>query len=278
MELPAAPFRLALLGAGTIAGEVAAATLDGRLPGVRITAVAGSSPASASARRLAERSGARSVAAGEVHEGADAVLEAAGGAAAARFLPGIWRAGTDTIVLSVGALLEPEVAAAAAQFRARGGVVLRPPGALAGLDGVTALAAAPGGGLRTVSLTTVKAPAALQGAPWLLAHGIRLPADRRVQAFSGSARDAARGFPANANVAAALSLAGLGPDRTRVTIFSDPAAQRTTHTVEAEGAAGRLKLALELLPSPANPRTSWLAALSAVSAVRQLQAGRARPS
>src|SRR5690625_4100257 len=211
MERPAAaPLQLALLGAGTIAAEVVTATADGRLPGVRIKAVAGSSPASASARRLAELSGARSVAAGAVHEGADAVLEAAGGAAAVRFLPGIWRAGIDTVVLSVGALLEPELAAAAAQFRARGGVVLHPAGALAGLDGVAALAAAPGAGLSAVSLTTVKAPAALQGAPWLRAQGIRLPADRRVEAFSGSAREAARGFPANANVAAALSLAGSG--------------------------------------------------------------------
>src|SRR5699024_596187 len=148
MERPAAaPLQLALLGAGTIAVEVVTATADGRLPGVRIKAGAGSSHASASARRLAELIGTRRVAAAAVHEGVETGPEAADGAAAARFLPGIGRAGIDTVVLSVGALLEPELAAAPAQFRARGGVVLHPAGALAGLDGVAALAAAPGAGL-----------------------------------------------------------------------------------------------------------------------------------
>jgi aspartate dehydrogenase len=264
--------KLALLGAGGIARTVAAAVLDGRLAGVQVAAVAGRSAASASAAALAARLGARVVAAEDLPStGCGWVLEAAGGAAAREHLPAIWASGVSTVVLSLGALLDPRLEAAWREAQARGVRVVLPSGAIAGLDGVRAMAAV--GDLRRASITSTKAPAGLRGAPYLLHHGIELPDDRAVTVFEGTAREAALGFPANVNVAVALALAGLGPDATAVVVRSDPAARRSLHRIEAEGDAVRLVVEVASSPSPDNPRTSLLAGASAVAALGEIQRG-----
>jgi aspartate dehydrogenase len=264
--------KLALLGAGGIARAVAAAVLDGQLPGVQVAAVAGRSAGSASAAALAARLGAPTVAADDLAaSGCDWVLEAAGGAAAREHLPAIWASGVSTVVLSLGALLDPHLETAWREARTRGVRVVLPSGAIAGLDGVRAMAAV--GELRRASITSTKAPAGLRGAPYLLHHGIDLPDDRAVTVFEGTAREAALGFPANVNVAVALALAGLGADATTVVVRSDPAARRSLHRIEAEGDAVRLVVEVASSPSSDNPRTSLLAGASAVAALRELQAG-----
>jgi aspartate dehydrogenase len=91
---------------------------------------------------------------------------------------------------------------------------------------------------------------------------------RRV--FSGTAREAARGFPANVNVAAALALAGIGPDRTRIEIWADPTITRNIHRIEVEAKAARLSMQVENVPSDDNPRTGRLTALSAIAALKKL--------
>jgi aspartate dehydrogenase len=109
------------------------------------------------------------------------------------------------------------------------------------------------------------------GAPYLVAHDIDvtgLTEPRRV--FSGTARDAARGFPANVNVAAALALAGIGPDRTMVEIWADPTITRNIHRIEVEAAAARLSMQIENVPSDDNPRTGRLTALSVIAALKKL--------
>ena len=88
--------------------------------------------------------------------------------------------------------------------------------------------------------------------------------------FDGSAREAVAGFPANVNVAIALSLAGLGPDATQVVVRSDPAADRTRQRIEAEGDAARIEVSIESKPSPSNPRTSYLAGASAIAALLEV--------
>ena len=88
--------------------------------------------------------------------------------------------------------------------------------------------------------------------------------------FDGPASDAVVGFPANLNVVAALSLAGLGPGRTRVVLVADPSGERNVHEVTARGAFGELRLRLENRPTPGNPKTSLLAPLSALALLRQL--------
>jgi aspartate dehydrogenase len=152
--------------------------------------------------------------------------------------------------------------------RARGARILVPTGALIGLDAVRAAAE---GEIRSVTMITRKPPAGLEGAPYLVANGITLAgltAARKV--FEGSAREGAKGFPANVNVAAALSLAGIGPDRTRLEIWADPALDRNTHRIEVEADTARFGMHIESVPSQENPRTGKITALSAVAALRGL--------
>ena len=171
------------------------------------------------------------------------------------------------MVLSAGALLpRPELIELA---RARGGQIIVPSGALLGLDAVTAAAE---GTIHSVHMITRKPPNGLAGAPHLVANGISvegLTEAKRV--FSGTARDAAAGFPANVNVAAALSLAGIGPDRTTIEIWADPSVTRNCHSVEVDADSARFTLAIENIPSE-NPKTGRITAQSVLAALRKLQA------
>src|SRR5204863_8592242 len=116
-----------------------------------------------------------------------------------------------------------------------------------------------------------KPPGGLDGAPYLVEHGISvsgLGEARRV--FAGRAREAARGFPANVNVAAALALAGIGPDRTTIEIWADPGIDRNIHRIEVEADSARLSFQIENVPSVENPRTGRLTPLSVVALLRKL--------
>ena len=143
-----------------------------------------------------------------------------------------------------------------------------PTGALLGLD---AVAAAAEGAITSVRMITRKPPNGLLGAPHLDASGINLTEltePKRV--FSGTAREAARRFSANVNVAAALALAGIGPDRTEVEIWADPTVTRNIHRIEVEADAARLTMQVENVPSAENPRTGRLTALSVIAALKKL--------
>ena len=134
-----------------------------------------------------------------------------------------------------------------------------PTGALIGLDAVRAAAE---GAIHSVTMVTRKPPAGLDGAPYLVARGISLTGLKApLKVFSGTAREGARGFPTNVNVAAALSLAGIGPDRTELEIWADPAVTRNTHTIAVEADATQFHMTIESVPS-ANPRTGKLVAPS----------------
>ena len=176
-------------------------------------------------------------------------------------------AGKQVMVLSAGALLpRPELVELA---RARGGQIIVPTGALLGLDAVTAAAE---GRIHSVRMITRKPPGGLAGAPYLEANGISvegLNAPKRV--FAGTARDGAAGFPANVNVAAALSLAGIGPDRTMMEIWADPSVERNCHTIEIDSDSARFTLSIENIPSE-NPKTGRITALSVLAALRKLHA------
>ena len=144
-----------------------------------------------------------------------------------------------------------------------------PTGALLGLDAVSAAAE---GNIQSVRMTTRKPPKGLEGAPHLVANRIditNLTAPKLV--FSGSAREAAIGFPANVNVAAALSLAGIGPDRTMIEVWADPGVTRNCHRIEVEADSARFTLEIENVPSE-NPKTGRITALSVVAALRKLHA------
>jgi aspartate dehydrogenase len=121
-------------------------------------------------------------------------------------------------------------------------------------------------------MITTKPPQGLLGAPYLEANRIDLAglsAPKRV--FTGTAREAARGFPANVNVAAALALAGIGPDRTTVEIWADPAVTRNIHRIEVEADSARFSMSIENIPSE-NPKTGTITALSVIALLRKQRA------
>lgn len=192
-----------------------------------------------------------------------------GATASADLAERVLRAGKDPVVMSVGALLDGELLgrllSAAGERRVR---IYVPSGAVVGLDGVKAASV---GSLTSVALTTRKPPRSLEGAPYIVQRGIDLRGiDRPTVIYEGPAEEAVRLFPANVNVVAALSLVGLGPERTTVRIVADPSADRIVHEVRAVGDFGELVTVAYNLPHPENPRTGYLAALSAVRLLRRL--------
>ena len=154
-----------------------------------------------------------------------------------------------------------------ARARDKGARILVPSGALLGLDAVRAAAE---GNIRSVTMITRKPPAGLEGAPHLVDNNISVKnLTGPLKVFDGTAREGARGFPANVNVAAALSLAGIGPDRTRLEIWADPALTRNTHRVEVDSDVAHFSMSIEGVPSQ-NPRTGKIVALSTIAALRGL--------
>jgi aspartate dehydrogenase len=148
-----------------------------------------------------------------------------------------------------------------------GARILVPTGGLIGFDAVRAAAE---GTIRSVNMITRKPPNGLDGAPYLTERGISLKnLDKPLKVFDGSAREGAKGFPTNVNVAAALSLAGIGPDRTHLEIWADPALKLNTHRIEVDSDTARFSMTIESVPSE-NPRTGKIVALSTVAALRAL--------
>jgi aspartate dehydrogenase len=178
------------------------------------------------------------------------------------------RAGRIFMPVSVGQLLEQgDLIDLAERTGAR---IIVPTGALLGLDAVRAAAE---GAIRSITMVTRKPPKGLVGAPYLERHGIDLEGlNEPLKVFEGSARDGARGFPANVNVAAALSLAGIGPERTRLEIWADPHITRNTHRIVVEADAARFEMQIENVPTEENPRTGKITALSVIAALRRLTA------
>jgi aspartate dehydrogenase len=169
------------------------------------------------------------------------------------------------VPLSVGQLLEHWDLVERA--RRTGARILVPTGALIGLDAVRAAAE---GTIHSVTMITRKPPQGLEGAPYLRDGRIALAhLTKPIKVFEGSAREAARGFPANVNVAVALSLAGIGPDRTRVEVWADPGIDRNIHKIEVDADTARFSMSIENVPSE-NPRTGRIVALSTVAALRGL--------
>jgi aspartate dehydrogenase len=199
-------------------------------------------------------------------EAAEIVVECAPAAVLREIAEPALARGRTLIVLSCGALLDNFDLIDLA--RRQGGRILVPTGALLGLDAVQAAAV---GAIDRVHMITRKPPNGLEGAPYLVEHGIGvagLAKPKRV--FAGSAREAARGFPANVNVAAALALAGIGPDRTTIEIWADPGVDRNIHRIEVEAEAVRFSMQIENVPSAENPKTGRLTPLSVVASLKKL--------
>jgi aspartate dehydrogenase len=257
------PLRIGIAGLGTVGLEVARRLLAG-IDGLALTAVAVRDEAKAR-ETLADGAAVRFMTPEALADDCDLVIES--------LPPALFRGvaiatidrGRIFMPLSVGQLLEHWDLVDRA--KAAGARILVPTGALIGLDAVRAAAE---GEIRSVTMVTRKPPAGLEGAPYLVARGISLIGlNAPKQVFAGTAREGARGFPANVNVAAALSLAGLGPDRTQLEIWADPTIDRNTHRIEVDAEVARFSMTIEGIPS-ANPRTGRIVAPSAVACLRGL--------
>jgi aspartate dehydrogenase len=168
------------------------------------------------------------------------------------------------IVLSAGALLENEDLIDLA--RQNGGQIVVPTGALIGLDAVVAAAV---GTIHSVRMVTRKPVIGLAGAPYIVENNIDIERiTEPLKIFDGTAREAAKGFPANLNVAVALSLAGIGPDRTMLEIWADPALTRNVHRVDVVSDSASFSMSIENIPSE-NPKTGLITALSVIAYLRK---------
>jgi aspartate dehydrogenase len=256
-----------IAGLGAIGGVVAAALAAG-IPGLALAALAVRDRAKAAAWLASRRIEAEIVMLSKLVESCDIVVECLPPARFAEIAEPVVDAGRILVPLSVGMLLaHPDLIERA---RATGARILVPTGALIGLDAVRAAAE---GTIHSVRMVTRKPPQGLAGAPYLVANGISLAAlTAPLRVFEGSARDGAKGFPANVNVAAALSLAGIGPDRTRLEIWADPGVERNMHAIEVDAESARFSMAIENIPSAENPRTGRITGLSVVALLRSLGA------
>jgi aspartate dehydrogenase len=258
--------RIAIAGLGAI-GKVVARKLMGGIPGCRLTAVAARDASKAMALLRESPQPVPVVPLAVLSEHADLVIDCTPARYLGDIATPVLTAGKRLVVLSVGALLDhPELEALA---KLHGGQIMVPTGALIGLDAVTAAAE---GTIQSVRLITRKPIAGLVGAPFLLEHGLDISGiEAPLRIFSGTAREAAKGFPANLNVAVALALAGIGPDRTWVEVWADPGVTRNTHRIEVEADAARFCMTIENVPSE-NPRTGRITALSVIALLRKLSA------
>jgi aspartate dehydrogenase len=263
---PKPAVKVAVAGLGAIGLKLAEA-LDRGIPGCALAAVSANDLSKAAERLSHLGRRVPVVALAELEPLADIVVECA----PAKLLPAIaepfLRAGKTVIVLSAGAILSNEPLVDLA--RQHGGQIVVPTGALLGLDAVTAAAE---GNIRSVRMVTRKPVRGLAGAPYLAQHNIRIEAiTEPMRIFKGTPREAAIGFPANLNVAVALSLAGIGADKTTLEIWADPALERNVHRIEVDSDSATFSMSIENVPSE-NPRTGRITALSVISYLRKLGA------
>jgi aspartate dehydrogenase len=269
VSLMVAPFnktlRVGVGGLGAIGWPVVRRLAQG-MPGLALAAIAARDATRAGARLAECGIAAAVVTPAELAERAEIVIECLPAVHFRAIAEPAIAAGRTFLPLSVGALLDHLDLVERA--KATGARIIVPTGALLGLDAVRAAAE---GEIRSARLITRKPPGGLAGAPYLVAHGISLAGlDHPLKVFDGTARDGARGFPANVNVAAALALAGIGPDRTHLEIWADPGLERNVHRVEIEADAARLTMTIENVPSAENPRTGRLTPLSVIACLRRL--------
>ncbi|MDI3309300.1 MAG: aspartate dehydrogenase [Acetobacteraceae bacterium] len=256
---------VAIGGLGAIGLHLAKA-LDAGVEGLRLTAVAARDQEKARRSIASFRAPPAIVPLSELAERADVVVEAAPAAVFEAIAEPAIARGRIFVPSSVGALL-PRMHLVE-RARETGARIIVPTGALLGLDAVRAAAE---GEVESITIETRKPPRGLEGAPYLVENGIDvLSVTTPKRVFKGNAFDAARGFPANVNVAAALGLAGIGPERTMIEIWADPGVTRNTHTIRVEAAAARLTMTIENVPSEENPRTGKITPLSILACLRGL--------
>lgn len=257
--------RVALGGLGAIGMKVARA-LDAGAEGLALVAVSARDREKAAERLAGFRAPPAVLPLEELAGAADIVVECCPPAQFRTIAEPVIEAGKLFMPLSIGQLLvHDDLVERAKETGAR---LILPTGALAGLDAVRAAAE---GTIHSLTLVTRKPPKSLLGAPFLEENDISLDGlTEPLRLFAGTAREAAKGFPSNINVGVALSLAGLGPDATRLEIWADPGVERNTHRIELDSDATRITITVEGVPSPETPGTGKLTPLSVIATLKGL--------
>ena len=261
--------RIAILGGGTIARLFLEHIRRGDLgAGIDVAAICGRSQASAGLALAREYGvpfvvGVDAVAAAKP----DVVVEAASHEAVREHLVNLLSSGISVIVLSGGALVDDALRAQAEDAAETSGALLYVPSG--GIGSLDALKAACIAGVDEASIQVAKPPAAWKKIAYVETLGIDLDGLKEATVlFEGSAREGVPHFPQNVNIAAVLSMAGIGFDRTRLRVVADPALVLNTHSIRIKGASGIITIVLENVPSPENPKTAWLACYSALAALK----------
>jgi aspartate dehydrogenase len=259
------PVRVAVAGLGAIGGALVRRIVQG-LPGIELAAVAARDPDRARKALSAMGASVPVLPLAELAAVSDLVVEALPASVFDQLAEPVLVRGRTLLVISVGALLPRMHLFELAQRH--GGRILVPTGALIGLDAVQAAAQ---GTIHSVTMVTRKPPAGLRGAPWLVENGISVDGlTAPLLVFEGTAREAVKGFPANVNVVAALSLAGIGPDRTRIQIWADPTTERNRHRIEVDADSAAFSMEIANVPTEENPKTGKITALSVIAAIRKV--------
>ena len=260
--------RVALLGGGTIARLFLEHIRRGDLGDAEVVAVAGRS-AQSRGNPLAQEFGVAFVTDLEAlaAQRPDVVVEAASHEAVREYCEPLLERGIAVIVLSGGVLADDDLRLRLERTAHRTGALLYvPSGGIAGLDALKAACIA---GVDEVTITVKKPPAAWKNIAYVEKLGIDLEGLTEPRTiYEGPARAGVPLFPANVNIAAVLSMAGIGFDRTRLKVVADPALTHNTHLIEIRGRTGNISIKVENVPAPDNPKTAWLACYSALAALK----------
>ncbi|MCX5716231.1 MAG: aspartate dehydrogenase [Candidatus Omnitrophica bacterium] len=259
--------KIGLVGCGTIGTQIAKAINTRFKKNAALVAISDTDEGKIAAIKKVLRSKPAALKIDALIKKADLVIEAASAKVSGEVAKKTVQAGKDIMIMSSGGIIK-NYTALFNLAKKNGCRVYIPSGAICGLDGVKAALL---GNIKTARLTTTKPPAGLKGAPFVEKNKIDLDGiNTDTTIFEGSAIEAIGGFPANINVSCALSMAGIGPENTKVMIVASPGSTRNVHEVSVEGEFGKISTRTENIPAPGNPKTSYLAVLSAIAMLEQI--------
>lgn len=261
-----------LMGCGTIGTHLALAIDSGKIPNASLASLFDVVDQSARNLKASLKTDPRIYLDFDkfIASTADIVVEAASQTAVKNFGRMIIESGKDLMVMSVGALADAAFLAELLKLppiRYGRNRIYVPSGAIAGIDAIRSIRDI----ADSITLTTRKSPKALAGAPFFSERNMSLESLTKVtEIYEGAATEAVKFFPANVNVAAVLSLAGIGVEKTRVRILADPMITTNQHEIVAIGSFGEIKISVNNVTAPGNPKTSFLAVLSAIECLRSI--------
>jgi len=259
--------KIGIVGCGTIGSQLAQAIEKKFFQQAELFALCDIDKNRAKKLKVSSSSNPEILSIDELIERCELIIEAAQASVSYEVAQKALQHSKDVMIMSVGGILD-RARQLFALAQAKGGHIYLPSGAIGGIDTVKAASMAK---INKVTLITRKPPQGLAGAPYLAEKKIDLASVKgETVIFEGTASEAIRGFPKNVNVCTTLSLAGIGPEKTRVKIITSPEYKANIHEIQLEGDFGRLLARTENVPSPANPRTSFLASLSAIATLKNI--------